>query len=182
MKRTITLMTMVLMINLLAFSAMAQDTGQCEPQGHQEQVNLLGPAPNSGDGVPDGSGWDHEDFGAPNSGDGIPDGSGWEDEDKAFIDEDGDGINDAQYVHDRAMTGESRAEIRGATSQGTSTGESSGTMNENFWSQLDNRAVDGGNGPFSDADGFGPAGDGVTGAAAGEPSQSGSGSGQGGKK
>jgi len=42
-----------------------------------------GPAPNSGDGVPDGSGFDAaplglgEPFGpAPNSGDGIPDGSG----------------------------------------------------------------------------------------------------------
>jgi len=44
-----------------------------------------GPAPNSGDGVPDGSGFesppgpvgDGEPFGpAPNSGDGIPDGSG----------------------------------------------------------------------------------------------------------
>lgn len=41
-----------------------------------------GPAPNSGDGVPDGSGWldkgkNLDDKGAPNSGDGIPDGSGW---------------------------------------------------------------------------------------------------------
>ena len=46
-----------------------------------------GPAPNSGDGIPDGSGWedglpgpfggDGGTGGAPNSGDGIPDGSGW---------------------------------------------------------------------------------------------------------
>jgi len=40
-----------------------------------------GPAPNSGDGEPDGSGFE-EPFGnglgpAPNSGDGIPDGPGW---------------------------------------------------------------------------------------------------------
>jgi len=35
-----------------------------------------GGAPNSGDGISDGSGWD--DHGAPNSGDGIPDGSGWD--------------------------------------------------------------------------------------------------------
>ena len=44
-----------------------------------------GPAPNSGDGDPDGSGYDHLDpigpadgMGpAPNSGDGVPDGSGF---------------------------------------------------------------------------------------------------------
>ena len=49
-----------------------------------------GPAPNSGDGVPDGSGFDdtHGSNGvgslgnghggpAPNSGDGVPDGPGW---------------------------------------------------------------------------------------------------------
>jgi len=35
-----------------------------------------GPAPNSGDGIPDQSGHE-DDHGAPNSGDGIPDGSGW---------------------------------------------------------------------------------------------------------
>lgn len=42
---------------------------------------LDGPAPNAGDGVSDGSGFeDPENFGmgpAPNSGDGIPDGSGF---------------------------------------------------------------------------------------------------------
>ena len=45
----------------------------------------MGPAPNSGDGNPDGSGFDPpigEPLGtgpgpAPNSGDGIPDGPGW---------------------------------------------------------------------------------------------------------
>lgn len=44
----------------------------------------MGPAPNSGDGISDGSGFDApngEQNGsgpAPNSGDGIPDGPGWE--------------------------------------------------------------------------------------------------------
>ena len=40
-----------------------------------------GPAPNAGDGIPDGSGFDgpygRGVLGAPNAGDGIPDGSGW---------------------------------------------------------------------------------------------------------
>jgi len=51
-------------------------------------ANSEGPAPNSGDGVSDGSGLEPEPNGygvfgdgygepAPNSGDGIPDGSGW---------------------------------------------------------------------------------------------------------
>ena len=48
--------------------------------------NSIGPAPNSGDGIPDNSGfdqpnWQNEDSPgvgpAPNSGDGIPDGSGF---------------------------------------------------------------------------------------------------------
>ena len=51
----------------------------------------MGPAPNAGDGIPDGSGFDSpngpngtevqgDGHGepAPNSGDGIPDGPGWE--------------------------------------------------------------------------------------------------------
>ena len=44
----------------------------------------MGPAPNSGDEIPDGSGFESpngEQYGpgpAPNSGDGIPDGPGWE--------------------------------------------------------------------------------------------------------
>ena len=41
----------------------------------------VGPAPNSGDGIPDGSGLERPDSPgmgpAPNSGDGIPDGSGF---------------------------------------------------------------------------------------------------------
>ena len=44
-------------------------------------VGPNGPAPNSGDGIPDGSGMDDWPNGgrgpAPNSGDGIPDGSGF---------------------------------------------------------------------------------------------------------
>lgn len=50
-------------------------------------INCVGPAPNSGDGIPDGSGFDRDDDWpneespskgpAPNSGDGIPDGSGF---------------------------------------------------------------------------------------------------------
>ena len=49
-------------------------------------ANSFGPAPNSGDGIPDGSGfdqpnWQNDDSSgigpAPNSGDGIPDGSGF---------------------------------------------------------------------------------------------------------
>ena len=35
-------------------------------------------APNAGDGISDGSGWDMTDIGAPGAGDGIPDGPGWE--------------------------------------------------------------------------------------------------------
>ncbi len=47
----------------------------------------VGPAPNSNDGVPDGSGFDQPNWQngdspgmgpAPNSGDGVPDGSGFE--------------------------------------------------------------------------------------------------------
>lgn len=44
-------------------------------------VTPIGPAPNAGDGISDGSGLDqadlHDDVAAPNSGDGIPDGSGF---------------------------------------------------------------------------------------------------------
>ncbi len=44
----------------------------------------MGPAPNSGDCIPDGSGFESpngQGYGpgpAPNSGDGVPDGPGWE--------------------------------------------------------------------------------------------------------
>ena len=62
-----------LAVILLVLSAVAVAAGN----GHD------GPAPNAGDGVPDGSGFDHSEVGggdsfgpAPNSGDGIPDGSG----------------------------------------------------------------------------------------------------------
>lgn len=43
----------------------------------------IGPAPNSGDGIPDGSGFETPNGQgngpgpAPNSGDGVPDGPGW---------------------------------------------------------------------------------------------------------
>ena len=47
-------------------------------------ANTVGPAPNAGDGVDDGSGWDADHWQngdspgpARNSGDGIPDGSGF---------------------------------------------------------------------------------------------------------
>ena len=53
--------------------------------GNQGLNKSPGPAPNSGDGIPDGSGFVSFDgqgpgYGpgpAPNSGDGIPDGPGW---------------------------------------------------------------------------------------------------------
>ena len=69
MKETIVIAIAMLGIALLCGSVAA---------GPQE-----GPAPNSGDGIPDGPGWDEthwQDEGkgpAPNSGDGIPDGPGW---------------------------------------------------------------------------------------------------------
>ena len=49
-------------------------------------ANSVGPAPNSGDCIPDGSGFDHPNWQnddspgrgpAPNSGDGVPNGSGF---------------------------------------------------------------------------------------------------------
>jgi len=64
-----------LAVIVLALSAVAMAAGN----GYD------GPAPNAGDGVPDGSGFDHSGVGgadsfgpAPQSGDGIPDGSGLE--------------------------------------------------------------------------------------------------------
>jgi hypothetical protein len=53
--------------------------------GNQGQIKSRGPAPNSGDCIPDGSGYAsfdgqgpaHGPGPAPNSGDGIPDGPGW---------------------------------------------------------------------------------------------------------
>jgi hypothetical protein len=69
-------------------------------------VIAIGPAPNSGDGIPDGSGFDspsqggnlkgdlprQDTSGAPNSGDGVSDGSGWTDIRGAP--NSGDGISD----------------------------------------------------------------------------------------
>ncbi len=50
-----------------------------EPEG---TTDATGPAPNSGDGISDGSGLEtpvgHGLSGAPNSGDGLSDSSGWE--------------------------------------------------------------------------------------------------------
>ena len=70
MKRFLVLMAVM----LLAFSIVAAAAGN----------GLDGPAPNMGDGDPDGSGFDRSEVGgadsfgpAPNSGDGIPDGSGF---------------------------------------------------------------------------------------------------------
>jgi len=72
-KKTIVLAT-CLVIGIVGFAGGAMATG-------------MGPAPNAGDGIPDGSGFDSPngpngtgDSGngpAPNSGDGIPDGPGW---------------------------------------------------------------------------------------------------------
>lgn len=65
-------------------AASAPNSGDCIPDGsgfdngaYRDEYG----APNSGDGIPDGSGYDkgadRDEHGAPNSGDGIPDGSGW---------------------------------------------------------------------------------------------------------
>ncbi len=72
-KKTLVIIT-CLVIGIVGFAGSAMATG-------------MGPAPNAGDGVPDGSGFDSPngpngtgDSGngpAPNSGDGIPDGPGW---------------------------------------------------------------------------------------------------------
>ena len=80
MKRII----MVLMAALLAFAPIVH-------AGDAGKIHSPGPAPNSGDGIPDGSGFDEEAYileslgisssgpgKAPNAGDGIPDGSGWD--------------------------------------------------------------------------------------------------------
>jgi len=72
--RKIIVITLVAMLLITLFSACAIASFQS------------GPAPNSGDGVPDGSGMDKQNKNgannadsmgpAPNSGDGVPDGSG----------------------------------------------------------------------------------------------------------
>ncbi|MGD9548530.1 MAG: hypothetical protein AB7V45_13435 [Candidatus Krumholzibacteriia bacterium] len=93
--KTAVSMTMVLMIGTLAISTAfgetnpvgAVDVASTLDAANAGYANQFGPdpvdpgAPNSGDCIPDGSGWDHDDHGAPNSGDGIPDGSGWTTED-----------------------------------------------------------------------------------------------------
>ena len=75
-KKTIGIAT-CFVIGIVGFAGSAMATG-------------MGPAPNAGDGVPDGSGFDSPNgpngncsgnghcSPAPNSGDGIPDGPGWE--------------------------------------------------------------------------------------------------------
>ena len=76
MKKIVIVMCLVIGIIGIAANAMADG---------------MGPAPNSGDGISDGSGFDSPNgpngegvsgngYGepAPNSGDGIPDGPGWE--------------------------------------------------------------------------------------------------------
>jgi len=65
-------MVLILMVAFLVFSFGGMVIAKSGPAG---------PAPLSGDGIPDGSGFE-EPFGnglggAPNSGDGIPDGSGF---------------------------------------------------------------------------------------------------------
>ena len=64
-----TVLTLVVLSSSVAFAAAEVDVG---PHG---------PAPYSGDGIPDGSGMDNWLNGgpgpAPNSGDGVPDGSGF---------------------------------------------------------------------------------------------------------
>ena len=75
MKKTIILVGAVIGMMVIAGNVMADS---------------MGPAPNAGDGIPDGSGFDSpngpngtggqgDGYGepAPNSGDGIPDGPGW---------------------------------------------------------------------------------------------------------
>jgi hypothetical protein len=68
-RKLLVLVTVVILILATAGTALAAN-------------GPVGPAPNSGDGVSDGSGFDRADVGggvgpAPNSGDGIPDGSGF---------------------------------------------------------------------------------------------------------
>ena len=70
-------------ITLLAFGSLSANAVEVGAMPDMQP----GPAPNSGDGIPDGSGMDNqfqngdpevESPGpAPNSGDGIPDGPGW---------------------------------------------------------------------------------------------------------
>ena len=81
MKKT-TLVILLSAILLLSFTA----SMVLSVRGNATANKGVGPAPNSGDGIPDGSGFDRSDWPnedspakepAPNSGDGIPDGSGF---------------------------------------------------------------------------------------------------------
>ena len=66
-----------ILVSLLVIAVIVTGSSMANEYGYQE------PAPNSGDGEPDGSGFGHDnELGpgqgpAPNSGDGIPDGPGW---------------------------------------------------------------------------------------------------------
>ena len=70
------LLSTILVVSLTSVYAFCADADAETPVSH-------GPAPNSGDGVPDGSGYEGDDWPnngkgpAPNSGDGVPDGSGF---------------------------------------------------------------------------------------------------------
>lgn len=74
-------MNIVILFTAILFLAMF-----CGNAVAEESKTSFGPAPNYGDGNPDGSGFDREDWPnedspamgpAPNAGDGIPDGSGF---------------------------------------------------------------------------------------------------------
>ena len=78
MKKILTVLATALVISAILVTSLGVTAFAKEGKyGHQV------PAPNSGDCIPDGSGFDRaEDVGfgpgpAPNSGDGIPDGSGF---------------------------------------------------------------------------------------------------------
>ena len=88
MKITVSIAMMLLISTLAINPAFGIINGQ--PDGTEE--GTFG-APNSGDGISDGSGWDSDDYGAPNSGDGIPDGSGWDPDDHGAPNS-GDGVPD----------------------------------------------------------------------------------------
>ena len=73
-------------IVVIIIAAILLTVAFCGNSSAKESKTSFGPAPNSGDGDPDGSGFDRDDWPnedspakgpAPNSGDGIPDGSGF---------------------------------------------------------------------------------------------------------
>ncbi|MFC1946293.1 hypothetical protein ACFLXY_00055 [Chloroflexota bacterium] len=79
MKKVLTVLATALVISVVLVTSLGVTALAAEgPHGY-----VITPAPNSGDGVPDGSGFEHDGVGfgpgpAPNSGDGVPDGSGFE--------------------------------------------------------------------------------------------------------